>query len=208
MSIAPARVAPAKGVRFTLPGQRFAERDGQPRVLTVTSVRGETAYFVDPLWGGQRFKIAVSRFLERAEVVSVPEPVAKVSGPRLSPAQCEALHRRAHAAGMDAGRAAKPTPIHVTERVNPWDDDSPVKFDYGVYAEGVCGFAWIWMPATNSFARWALKAGVFKRRAEGGCALWVRGFNQSYERKSAYAAAYAAVLVEAGFQATADGRLD
>ena len=196
---------PAKGTTFRLPSSR---RWGKSP-LKVTSTRGDIVYFAHAEWGGSRGKITATQFERFAAEVVAPEPQpAKPKAPRMSAAECEGLHRRAHAAGMEAGNAHQPVPMHVVERVNPFDDNSAVKRDYGVYAQGVCGFAWVRFPGTGSFARWAMGAGLVRKSAEGGYMLWVRGFGQSYEKKAAYAAAYAAVLVEAGVQAEAEGRLD
>jgi len=47
-----------------------------------------------------------------------------------------------------------------------------------------------------------------RKAYEGGEELWIRDYNQSYERKMAYARAYAEVLQKSGINATAGGRLD
>ena len=196
---------PAKGTTFRLPSSR---RWGKSP-LKVTSTRGDIVYFTHAEWGGSRGKITATRFERFAAEVVAPEPQpAKPRAPRMTKAECQALHAKAHAAGMAAGEAHAPVPMHVVERVNPFDDNSAIKRDYGVYAQGVCGFAWVEFPGVGSFARWAKEAGVARARAMGGYQVWVRGFGQSYEKKCAYAHAYAEILREAGVPAFADGRLD
>jgi hypothetical protein len=75
--------------------------------------------------------------------------------------------------------------------------------------EGVCGFAWVTVrPATTGFARWLLKSKRARVGYHGGAQIWVHDFGQSMARKEAYARAFAKVLVEAGYSAVADSRLD
>lgn len=136
----------------------------------------------------------------------------------MSAATKKAAHKElflaAHEAGMEAGQGHRPEPMHVVERANPLDDSSPITRRYAPVMDGVCGFAWIKVrPATSSFARWlkaekdTLPVGIHSGY-RGGLDIWVRGFDQSYERKMAYATAFADVLREAGLNAFADGRLD
>lgn len=119
-----------------------------------------------------------------------------------------ALYQRAHEAGMAAGEAARPRPMVVVQRENPLDDSSPIVKQYEPVMDGVCGFAWIKVrPANSSFGRW-LRSRGHSLAYQGGVSIWVRGFGQSYERKMAYAHAFAQVLEEAGIKAYAEGRLD
>ena len=119
-----------------------------------------------------------------------------------------ALMVRAHEAGMKAGEAIRPMPRVVVQRENPFDASSKIVKQYEPIMDGVCGFAWIVVaPAGSSFGRYLRKRG-HSLAYGGGVSIWVRGFGQSYERKSAYADAYAAVLKEAGIKAYAEGRLD
>jgi hypothetical protein len=115
----------------------------------------------------------------------------------------------AHLAGKDAATATVPEPMTVVQRANPLDDSSPVVKQYAPVAAGVCGFAWVTVrPATSSFARWAKDSCGWRKAYSGGVQLWVSAYGQSYERKIAYADAYAAVLKQAGITAYAGGRLD
>lgn len=119
------------------------------------------------------------------------------------------LHDIAHEAGMKAAEAHTPTPMRVIQRQNPLDPHSPIARDYGTVNEGVCGFAWVVIrPATTSFARWLKAQRIGRNGYGGGVHIWVSQFGQSMERKEKYAAAYAEVMREAGFNAIHDSRLD
>lgn len=111
--------------------------------------------------------------------------------------------READAAGMAAAEACTPTPMIVAGR------GSGLRTQYWHVPEGVCGFAWVTVrPGTSSFARWARKNG-WDKAYRGGIQLWVGMFGQSYERKLAYARAYAGVLQQKlGIDAVASGALD
>lgn len=196
--------APVKGMKF-----KHAKRvdwRGDPVVGTVTSVsQGKgLVYWVDPLWPDARRKTPLAvwdRFC--AEVLHLPEPKVKVQAPKMTQDQCEALHSKAHAAGMAAGEGAVPTPMLVTEHVNPFDDTSAVKRAYAPVMDGVCGFAKVTVrPGNSAYARWLRKSRLGRTDSYyGGTMLWVRQFGQSAERKGAYARAYARVLTEAGITA-------
>lgn len=127
---------------------------------------------------------------------------APAKAPRMSAADCKALYAKADAAGKAAADACNPEPMYVQR------SDGYV---YPAIASGVCGFAWVNIkPGTSTFARY-IKMSVQGGRADsyyGGVSLWVSGYGQSYEKKSAYAAGFAQVLNEAGIKAYAMGRLD
>lgn len=109
-----------------------------------------------------------------------------------------ALHAAAHKAGQAAAEALVPRPMMVVGGGQRWH-----------VPEGVCGFAWVIVrPGTSPYARWMRKALGTRKAYEGGEELWIRDYNQSYERKIAYARAYAEVLQKSGINATAGGRLD
>jgi len=105
----------------------------------------------------------------------------------------------AHKAGEKAGIEARPVPMGVIDNGKLID----------VIDDGACGFAWVTVkPANSSFAIWAKKQGLMRPMYGGGVTLWVTGFGQSVDRKSAYAGAYAKVLREHGIKAYAGDRLD
>lgn len=133
----------------------------------------------------------------------------QASAPKFSPSQAQVLFDKAHAAGMDAGEKARPRPMVVVQREHPFDDSSPIIKRYPPVMDGLCGFAWVNVrPGNSSFANWLRKSGRGHKGYHGGWEYWVGAFNQSYERKMAYAHAFAEILREAGIKAYAGGRLD
>lgn len=121
-------------------------------------------------------------------------------------AEFQALHEKAHAAGMAALVAATPTPMTVYEAEL---NGAPKAGGRSWYvSEGACGFAWIEFKGTTPFGRWAKKAGVARKHYPSGLCVWVGEGGQSIARKEAYARAYARTLTEAGVAAYAGSRLD
>ena len=183
---------------------------GEPLELTVTSItRGKV--YSRTKYGG-RVKTPVETFDQFClEIVSVPEPKPKGStGPKLSEAEAKELFSRAQEAGRIAAEACVPQPMYVVQRENPLDDSSPIIKRYAPVMSGVCGYAWtIVKPGNGSFARHLKKLGL-ARTSEyyGGVMVSVSGYGQSYEKKSAHAAAFAKVLQEAGIKAYSMSRLD
>ena len=118
---------------------------------------------------------------------------------KLTEAQCSDLYRKAEAAGLAAAKAVMPVPMYVKDTISG--------YEYPPVMDGVCGFAWINVPGNSAMGRYAKKLG-FGKGYPSGINIWVRGFGQSYEKKMAYAQAFAAVLEEAGVDAYASGRLD
>ncbi len=115
----------------------------------------------------------------------------------------------AHEAGMEAGNAKVPTPMVVTQHENMGDDSSPVEKSYYV-PQGVCGFAWV---VTNEhgngkFVKYLKSVGEARKCYYGGFYVVRAPFGQCYEKKVAYANAYAAVLNNYNLNAYADSRLD
>jgi hypothetical protein len=114
-----------------------------------------------------------------------------------------AIVARAESAGLAAGEAVAPRPMVVVGGVPGGEQKK-----YFV-SEGVCGFAWITIrPGNSAFARYLKKVGKASKAYGGGVQVWVGQFNQSMQRKEAYANAYAAVLREAGVNAYAGSRMD
>ncbi len=120
------------------------------------------------------------------------------------------LYLAAHRAGTIAGEALNPVPMIVEEHAQPMNDSSPVVKSWYV-PQGVCGFAWVTLPGRTAFAKYLVSEGVGRKgdSYSPGVKVWVRGFGQSYEKKSAYAAAFAGVLANAGIVGVyPGGRLD
>jgi hypothetical protein len=107
------------------------------------------------------------------------------------------LFAKADAAGRLAADACVPVPMVVSGY-----EDQPIM-------DGVCGFAWVTVrPGNSSFAKW-LKANKGGRIAyQGGMQIWISDYNQSMQRKSAYADAFAAVLRSNDVKAYGGSRMD
>ena len=119
-----------------------------------------------------------------------------------------ALADTAHAAGLRAAAAATPTPMIVGEAKSLFSDEIDHSKPTYYVPSGVCGFAWVFVKGNTGFGRWAKKAGIASPGYPTGLNIRVTVGGQSYEIKTAYAQAYAAVLQEAGITAYAEGRLD
>jgi hypothetical protein len=100
--------------------------------------------------------------------------------------------------------------MHVVQREHPLDDSSRIVKRYAAVMSGVCGFAGVNIkPGNGSFARHLKRLGLARTDSYyGGVSVRVFGYGQSYEKKLAYAAAFADVLKEAGIRAMSMGRLD
>lgn len=119
-----------------------------------------------------------------------------------------ALIAAAEAAGEAAGSRHVPVPMVVGEA-----DGFSNRFKPGAVLEvvndGVCGFAWIKVrPGNSPVANYLKRTGKGHTSYSGGVDVWVSGFNQSMERKEAYANAYAKVLQAAGVTAYSQSRMD
>ena len=112
----------------------------------------------------------------------------------------------AHEAGMAAGLAARPTPMHLVE-ADIWGCPKPGA-EVHCEMEGPCGFAWVWIAGNTTFGRWAKKQGLARPSYPKGLQISCHEFNQSMERKEAYALAYARVLQEYGIKCFSASRMD
>lgn len=120
----------------------------------------------------------------------------------------ESLFKAAKAAGVNAGLAAVPAPMVVSEHANPLNDNSAINRMW-VVADGPCGFAWINVrPGNSAFAKWVVKVGFGRKAYEGGVNIYIHDHNQSIVRKEAHAYAMADVLKDAGIKAYANSRMD
>lgn len=106
---------------------------------------------------------------------------------------------KAHQAGKQAAETCTPRTMIVGK-----------PGEYAPVTEGPCGFASIHFKGNTSFGKWAAKnIGARRDSYKGGLYLWVSDYGQSYDRKTAYADAYAQVLRANGIaDAYSDGRLD
>lgn len=122
----------------------------------------------------------------------------------------QVLFDKAKAAGLAAGNACVPVPMRVVERENPFNDASPVKKDFGVYADGACGFAWLNVkPGNSAFAKWLVANGIARKDSyAGGVSFSISEYRQSLAKREAHAHAMAKVLREAGIKAYSNSRID
>ena len=93
----------------------------------------------------------------------------------------------ADAAGMVAGQAATPEPMVVYEAAGITGDAPKPGGQSWYVPEGVCGFAWVRFAGNTEFGRWAKRHGIASKGYPSGLEVWVGAFNQSYDRKMAFA---------------------
>jgi hypothetical protein len=125
-------------------------------------------------------------------------------------AEMKALYDSAHEAGMNAVSNLQVVPMIVGEETNLFsgkiDYNKPTHF----VEDGVCGFAWVNVkPGNSKFANWLKKNELARSDSYyGGVTVWVSAFNQSMQKKEAYARGFAEVLRNAGINAYSQSRMD
>lgn len=119
----------------------------------------------------------------------------------------DVLVLKAKEAGLAAVAALTVVPMVVQERKSPLNDKSPVVQEY-VVADGVCGFAGIAFAGNTAWAKYAKQYLGARQGYPKGLYIAVHEFNQSLQKKEAYASAFAAVLREAGIKAYMESRMD
>jgi len=118
------------------------------------------------------------------------------------------LYQSAHAAGVAAVESTIVRPMIVR-----WCND-PVSFTGDAVQEyivddGVCGFANVIVkPANSAFAKYLKDNHGAYKSYYGGVSLSINDYNQSLQKKEAYATAFAGVLTDAGINAYVDSRMD
>lgn len=102
----------------------------------------------------------------------------------LSEKQCQDLYDDAHQAGMIAAD----------------------QFTY----DGWCGFAHVSVhPAHCNFAKWLVKNKLASYSQIGkGVRMYVGDFDQSLDKKTAYAGAFSRVLIDAGVKSKSHSKID
>lgn len=110
----------------------------------------------------------------------------------------KAIAMVAHKAGMIAAESQEQQLISAVD----------VQTGYRSEPFPICGFAEIRFPGNKPFGRWAKKAGLAKKAYPKGLHIWVSEFGQSYDKKKAYAEAFAEVLQLHGIDAYATSRPD
>jgi hypothetical protein len=107
------------------------------------------------------------------------------------------LWNDAYAAGLAAVEQLAVRPMIVSGGGKQW-----------FVADGVCGFAWVSLAGNSAFGKWGKAKGLFSKAYPKGVWYWVGEFNQSMQKKEAFAAAVAAHLRENGVDAYSDSRMD
>ena len=127
-----------------------------------------------------------------------------------------AICEKASQAGYAAVETARVVPMVVGQETSLFsgviDETKPTYF----VEDGVCGFAWVSVKPENKGntrlgkqERRALEAvGFRKNDYEKSYQLWISNFNQSMQKKEAYADAYAKVLRGHGIRAYSGSRMD
>ena len=120
------------------------------------------------------------------------------------------IYSEAHSKGLAAGNACSPTPMVVGQPTTPLGNDIDYSKDTYYVSDGVCGFAWVNIkPARGGFVKYLKENGIGRKDSYyGGYTVWVSGFGQSLDRKTAYAQAFASVLKENGITAYSMSRMD
>lgn len=123
---------------------------------------------------------------------------------------------KASAAGYAAVKSKQVIPMvvgHETSFMSGVIDETKPTY----YVEdGVCGFSWVSVKPENKgntrlgkAERAALEAAGFRKNDYEKCyQLWISDFNQSMQKKEAYADAFAKVLRENGIRAYSGSRMD
>lgn len=118
---------------------------------------------------------------------------------KMSEAEMQRIFDVAMHAGLNAGNAVNPTPMHLRGGGKSF-----------VVSEGACGFAWVTIrPANCRFANFLKKKGLARNAYGGGVQIWISAHGQSIARKEAHADAMAEVIRSAGIERCyAGSRLD
>ena len=107
------------------------------------------------------------------------------------------IWNEAYQAGLDAVANLSVRPMVVHGANQSW-----------YVADGVCGFAWVKVPGNSAFGKWGKSKGLLGKAYPKGLMYWVGEFNQSMQKKEAFADAVAAKLREYGIEAYSDSRMD
>lgn len=122
--------------------------------------------------------------------------------------QVKEIYIQAHNAGNSAVQSATITPMVVTQKANPLNDSSDTVKQWYV-EDGICGFASVIVkPANSKFAKFLIENQLGRKSYTGGVHMSVRDFNQSLQKKEAYAHAFAKVLRDNGINAWSESRID
>ena len=128
----------------------------------------------------------------------------------MSKLSMQSLYNQAHDAGVAAVEATRVVPMVVGQAKNVFGNEIDYSQETYFVADGVCGFAWISVkPANSKFGKFLTENKLARRDSyEGGLRMPIMAFNQSLQKKEAYAYAFANVLNKAGIRAYANSRMD
>ncbi len=123
---------------------------------------------------------------------------------------CMILFSEADKAGKAAVAATKVTPMIVGEAKGLLSNEIDYSKKTYFVEDGVCGFASVNVkPGNSKFAKFLKEMGMARRDSyNGGVSMSVHEYNQSLQKKEAYAYAFAKVLREAGVNARVESRMD
>lgn len=112
-----------------------------------------------------------------------------------------ALYQSADKAGREAAERCVPAAMLVGTPKTMFGNDIDYSKTVEYVADGVCGFAWVNLkPGNSGFANWLKKKGYARPDSYyGGVTIWVSGYNQSMQKKEAYAGAFCRVIQVAGY---------
>ncbi len=109
----------------------------------------------------------------------------------------EVIYREAVEAGRKAVEAMTPNPMVVHGHGQSY-----------FVADGVCGFAWINVPGNSAFGKFLKKEKGCNSGYPKGINWWISDYNQSMQKKEAFAYAAAGVLQKYGIDARPGSRMD
>lgn len=119
------------------------------------------------------------------------------------------IYAKADAAGKAAVEKLHVVPMIVGHAKGVFGNDIDYSKPTYYVEDGVCGFAWVTVkPANSKFAKWLKQSGLGRNGTYGGVSMWIRDYNQSLQKKEAYASAFARVLNENGINAYSESRMD
>jgi len=123
---------------------------------------------------------------------------------------------KADAAGKEAVKQLTVTPMVVGQETSLFSGELDYSKPVEYVADGPCGFAWVSVrPANKGNTRLGKQerallkdAGFRLNDYEKTFQLWISQYNQSIQKKEAYASAFAKVLRENGLKAYSGSRMD
>lgn len=118
---------------------------------------------------------------------------------KLTGAQFQHIYDAAHEAGYTAGKRAIPNSKFLAQ---------PNGAKLWIEPRGECGMAWIAFSGNTPWSKWCNEQGICDNDHPRGKRIWVHHFGQSYERKLAYAKAFAQTLKDNGINAFSCGMVD